>query len=551
MGEWSPAARLAYCAALLGPLASKPGKMGKYDGAARIMRALRLHNWVALSLLAAGWIITGLVRPAEPLNADLSLSAHEQAQPLPSVILSTHILAAGAHRRWLRILERRPEMAGFDAGIVKTPIWGQVPVHSLVLVAANRAELIHACAGLRDSGYPCQHSSLDPASPFELLAMRDASFSSLVPPEPEVVVEPVIVVEVEVEIIETADTYEAPWVWLDPAAETDPSVLRVIGVGDIMMGTDYPNVAWHNSNIQQGTSADELLSPELLSLLRGADVAFGNHEGVLAGRHLPSAKDCSNCFSFRSPTYHADVLADAGFDLISMANNHSGDFGEAGRMSSIHALQEAGLGIAGLDRDGARTATQILENGVRVGLIAFAPNIATLDLRDVRGAAARVAELAETHDIVIVSFHGGAEGNNATRVPFATETYYGENRGDVRVFARAMVDAGADIIFGHGPHVPRGVETYRERFITYSLGNFWTYTGFTNWGLLGLGPMVEVAVYPDGRVGGVAIHSTRQAGYGVPQMDEMQEARRMVLDLTRRDFPATYERLTGATTPGS
>ena len=512
-----------------------------------------IHVWVAAAVLAAGWIATSLLRPAEPYEVDESFLWAETGEPLPSIILSTHVLSAGAHRRWLRILERQPEMRAFHAGIVKQPVWGQVPVSSLVLVAEARAELIHACAGLREAGYPCQHSSLDPNSAFELLGRGDPSLIAPLVIEPELVeiveplgVEPEPTQIVEVEEVEEIEVVEGPWVWLDPAAENDPALLRIIGVGDIMMGTDYPNVAWHNSNIQPGTSADDLLPPDLLRLLREADVTFGNHEGVLAGRHLPSAKDCTNCFSFRSPTYHADVLADAGFDLISLANNHSGDFGEAGRRSTIRALSEAGMGVAGLDRDGARTATQVLENGTRVGLIAFAPNVGTLDLRDVRGAARRVEELAANHDIVIVSFHGGAEGNNATRVPFEAETYYGENRGHLRVFARAMVDAGADVIYGHGPHVPRGVEIYRNRFITYSMGNFWTYTGFTNWGLLGLGPMIEVGVYPDGSLGGIAIHSTRQAGYGIPQMDEMEEARRMVIDLTRRDFPGTYDQIMAA-----
>jgi len=510
-----------------------------------------LQIWVAAVILASGWLWMTLSRPAELSGLDPEFLWAETSEPHPSIILSTHILPAGAHRRWLRILERQPEMAAFHSGIVSQPIWGRVPVSTLVLVADTRSELVHACAGLREAGFPCHHSSLDQTHAFEVLALGDPS---LIAPEPIVLApvepEPEIEVAEVTEPAEVLPTKTGPWIWLDPAAEHDPELIRIIGVGDIMMGTDYPNVAWHNSDIQQGTLADDLLPEDLLALLRGADVTFGNHEGVLAGRHLHSAKDCSACFSFRSPTYHAGVLADAGFDLVSMANNHSGDFGEEGRMSSIRAITEAGMGIAGLDRAGARTATQVLADGTRVGLIAFAPNVGTLDLRDVTGAVRRVEALAASHDIVLVSFHGGAEGNNATRVPFETEIFYNEDRGDVRVFARAMVNAGADIVFGHGPHVPRGVEIYRDRFITYSLGNFWTYTGFTNWGLLGLGPMIEVGVYPDGMLGGIAIHSTRQAGYGIPQMDDMAEARRMVMDLTRRDFPGTYERLIAAREKG-
>ena len=99
-----------------------------------------------------------------------------------------------------------------------------------------------------------------------------------------------------------------------------------------------------------------------------------------------------------------------------------------------------------------------------------------------------MAQLAATHDIVIVSFHGGAEGNGAEMLPFAREIFAGEDRGNVVEFAHAMVDAGADLVLGHGPHVVRPMELYRDRLIAYSLGNFATYYGISVEGIRGIAP---------------------------------------------------------------
>ncbi len=515
------------------------------------MRGRTQRLWVAVTgaIFAAGWLMTVALRPASPLQADNSDLWAAAAEPRPSVTLATDLTAAGIHRRWLTIVQDRPELQAFDVGISTSNLFGFLPLHSLIVLGDTRLELNHICAALRESGYGCDHGALDRSQPFEVLAWADPE---LMPPLPHPAVE---ITELDVSSAPartlppvTAHTprpvvASAEWHWLNRRAARDPSLIRILGVGDIMLGTDYPSAAWLNPDLRPGANVERILSPELVRILRGPHVTFGNVEGVLAPRNLRSSKDCSNCFSFRSPVHYAEILADAGFDMVSLANNHSGDFGSAGRRSTIEALTSNGIDVAGLDQDDARVAVRVLEDGRTVGLIAFAPNVGTLDLRDTQSARLRVEALAAEVDILVVSFHGGAEGVEQTRVPFRSEEYYGEDRGNVHAFAHTMVDAGADVVFGHGPHVPRAVEIYQDRFIAYSLGNFWTYTGFLNWGLLGLGPMAEVAVYPDGQLAGFAIHSTRQAGHGVPQLDDRREAEGFVLDRTRRDFPETFQRL--------
>ena len=314
--------------------------------------------------------------------------------------------------------------------------------------------------------------------------------------------------------------------------------VSVVAVGDIMMGTDFPR-DFLNPALQPGVGADAVLDPALLALLRGADVTFGNFEGTLFDGTGPH-KRCGNpatCYVFRSPEFYADILADAGFNIVSLANNHSGDFLTAGRDATRRALARVGIAYSGHDEPGADTATLVLDDGVRVGVAAFAPNRGTLPLNDEARAARIVGDLAETHDIVIVSFHGGAEGRGAFRVTRQTEIFLGENRGNVFRFSRGMIDAGADVVVGHGPHVPRAVEVYRDRFIAYSLGNFWTYARFNIRGLGGLGPVVALELDHEGRLIEARIHSTRQRDRGVPAMDPTNEAAAVIARLTREDFP--------------
>jgi Bacterial capsule synthesis protein PGA_cap len=103
-----------------------------------------------------------------------------------------------------------------------------------------------------------------------------------------------------------------------------------------------------------------------------------------------------------------------------------------------------------------------------------------------------IRSLKETHDLVIVSFHGGAEGKGALRLLNRKEIFLGEDRGNVVAFARGAVESGADLVLGHGPHVLRTLELYRGKLIAYSLGNFLTYGMFNLKGPNGLSVILKV-----------------------------------------------------------
>jgi hypothetical protein len=306
------------------------------------------------------------------------------------------------------------------------------------------------------------------------------------------------------------------------------AALTVATTGDIMLGTDFP---------QNRLAEDDGVSllADAAPLLEGADVGFGNLEGVLmdGGEPVKKCSDPGACYLFRSPTRYAGHLAEAGFTVMSLANNHARDFGEEGRDASMAALKSAGIHHSGRDGDVASWQS----GDLKIAMIAFAPFKGAHDLLSVPAAATRISALAASHDIVIVSMHAGGEAGDVLHVPFETETYRGENRGDVALFARTAVEAGADLVVGHGPHVPRGIEIHNGRLIAYSLGNFATYYGIRVTGNNGLAPLLVAELDSDGSFVGGRIHSFRQRRPRGPVPDPSAEAMKLMRDLSLADFP--------------
>ncbi len=295
----------------------------------------------------------------------------------------------------------------------------------------------------------------------------------------------------------------------------------------MMLGTDYPE---NHLPDDDGVS----FLAELTPILSAADLTFGNLEGVLVDGGEPGKK-CSNpdaCYLFRSPTRYAEHFRDAGFDVLSLANNHARDFGEEGRTSTMEAIAAAGMLHSGREGDFA----SLERKGLRIAVLAYAVTKNSNLLLDYELAERTVREHAASHDIVIVSFHGGAEGQDATHLAFDEEEYYGEPRGDVVRFSRMVVDAGADLVIGHGPHVVRGMETYKGRLIAYSLGNFATYYGISVAGIKGLAPVLVTTLDGEGRFIEGEIISTVQLRPAGPSIDETARALKLIRKLSGEDF---------------
>lgn len=243
-------------------------------------------------------------------------------------------------------------------------------------------------------------------------------------------------------------------------ADQHPAVVQIVAVGDIMLG---------------GTATPELARfgydypfARVRSLLGRADVVFGNLEGPLTNRGTAAVKQ----YVFRSPPKSvAPALARAGFSVVSLANNHSMDYGADGLRDTISALNHAGIRHAGAGNNlaAARQPAIVTVGGVRVAVLAYSltfpeefwadnthPGTAFGHEYQVR---ADVAAAKKRADIVLVSFHWGREGTV-------------EPRDYQRKLGHAAIEAGAAVVVGHHPHLLQGVERYRGGVILYSLGNF-------------------------------------------------------------------------------
>lgn len=325
-----------------------------------------------------------------------------------------------------------------------------------------------------------------------------------------------------------------------PAPQNKETV-TIAAVGDIMLGSPYPNDTRMPPN--DGTDILKAVTP----ILSAADIAFGNMEAPITdsgvSEKCPEPKPLKpgeapkpvRCFAFRMPTRYAKHLKDAGFDVMSLANNHALDFGSSGSASSRRTLDALGIKHAGSDK--AQYSTTYLDvNGIKVAFIGFAHNAVVPNVNNLIAARRLVTEADKQADIVVVSFHGGAEGIGNQNVPQKTELFFGEKRGNLPLFARTVIDAGADLVLGHGPHVLRGMEFYKDRLIAYSLGNFATYGWFRLEAETALTAILEVELAKDGKFLSGKLHSGRQEGRGIPVLDSTGEAAKKVRSLSQTDF---------------
>lgn len=313
-----------------------------------------------------------------------------------------------------------------------------------------------------------------------------------------------------------------------PLPETE--LITITAVGDMMLGSNYPN-----SHRMPGRN---ILLP-LADSLKTGHFLIGNLEGVITSQP-ETEKKCKNpaaCYAFRMPPGTENSFKEAGFDFLSLANNHSGDFGESGLRETMQLLHKAGIGFAGIK---AHSATALIEKkGIRYGIVAAGFGWRHLHLNDINSAVAAVKKMRDSADIVMVYFHGGAEGDTAERVTKQKEIFHGEDRGNMHAFARSCVDAGADLVLGAGPHVTRSIELYKNKLIAYSLGNYATYGSISLRGPMGMAPVLKVSLKKNGDFAGGRIISTVQEPKNnqTPRLDSAKKVLNRIRTLSKQDFP--------------
>ena len=300
-------------------------------------------------------------------------------------------------------------------------------------------------------------------------------------------------------------------------------------VGDVMTGSDYPDKSYLPPN--EGKD----IFKSVVNYFKNSDINFANLEGAIANTNTQSSKRSKNSYSFRMPPYMANRIAEAGFNIVAVANNHSRDFGDKGYKQTQEYLKNAGIKIVG---NILNTATIIEIKNKKIGFLAFYYfSYANNSIQDITSAKALVEKTKKECDFLVVSFHGGAEGRNMFRVPKETEIFYGENRGDVYKFARAVSDAGADLTIGHGPHVLRAMEIYNNSFIAYSLGNFVGYKQFSLAGNNGISAILQITLNDNLKINSAKVIPIKLINGGIPSVDSSNEAIKKLNNYADLDFP--------------
>lgn len=324
----------------------------------------------------------------------------------------------------------------------------------------------------------------------------------------------------------------AAWVACAPAAGAE-KFLTVAACGDVMM---------------QNVDGGKRLSDEKLSAFMGdagrwfksADVGFVNLEGPIGGSH-PKGCGGSNCHRFEQGPGTALALAQAGVTAASVANNHTADMGGSGQSSTREALARVGIKAAGhLEAPSARWEA----GGLKVELLAMTANGFAPDFRR-PGALRAIREAKARSDIVILSLHMGCEGAKCARLQGGKEVYLGEDRGDPEAFSKAAVEAGADLVLGSGPHVPRGMATHRGRMIAYSLGNCAVGPGMSTAGRSGMAPVLWTKLSASGELLLWDVGSFRNDGSRM-RADPSEGALGWMLEATRLDSGEGQLRALGA-----
>ncbi len=308
-------------------------------------------------------------------------------------------------------------------------------------------------------------------------------------------------------------------------AETKLPYITIKAVGDTIPGSNFPDDKLRSDR-------NELFPESVRVKFQDADIVFGNLETVLTN-NPSSAKDTGReqIFAFRSPPIYAQLFADVGFNVFNVGNNHAMDFGEVGFQDT-----KKNLGAVGIKTIGEKNKILYLQvKNISIAIIGFCPYEFCNDVNDLAATTALVKEAKTKAKIAIVSMHVGAEGTQALHVRNKTEIFLGENRGNALKFARTAIDAGADLVLGHGPHVPRAMEVYKGKLIAYSLGNFLGYRTLSTEAETGYSMILEVKLNSQGDLISSKIIPMYLDRQGIPHVDEDFRTVGLVRNLIKSD----------------
>ncbi|HCP17039.1 MAG: Bacterial capsule synthesis protein [candidate division TA06 bacterium 32_111] len=302
--------------------------------------------------------------------------------------------------------------------------------------------------------------------------------------------------------------------------------IKITAVGDIMVGTVYPYLS-----VPEGDGF--YLFQEAESIIKKGYIRIGNLESALSDsgslrKNVVEGKS----YAFRTPEKYVKSLKNAGFNILNIANNHIRDFGDIAVYRTKKVLLENSIQYTGFTNDYGVFNI----DGKNVCVVGFSNYTLMNDLTDLKRSYDLIDSISKVYDVVIVTFHGGKEGKDAMHVKDQDEYMFGEYRGNIYRFAHTVIDAGADLVIGHGPHVVRGLELYKGKLIAYSLGNFMTFSGINISGVNGLAPILYVEIDPSGNFLSGRIYPFKQVRYKGVFFDKDYEVVKLIKSLTENDF---------------
>lgn len=270
----------------------------------------------------------------------------------------------------------------------------------------------------------------------------------------------------------------------------NPDQITIAFAGDILFDAQY---AVMSAMLQNGGDISTAIAPELIEEMQNADIMMLNNEFPYSDRGTPTE---GKQFTFRAKPSYVSYLDDLGVDLVSLANNHAYDYGEAAFLDTLTTLEEAGITYVGAGRnlEEARRPVYYIIDNMKIAFVS-ATQIERLDNPDTKGATDSTAgvfrcwngdnlietvkEAKENSDFVIVYLHWGTE--NEVNIDWAQEKQ-----------APEVAAAGADLIIGDHPHCLQQISVVQGVPVIYSLGNFWFNSKTVDTG------MVKVTLSRDG-----------------------------------------------------
>jgi hypothetical protein len=243
--------------------------------------------------------------------------------------------------------------------------------------------------------------------------------------------------------------------------EKDPNQIQLAFVGDILLASGVETIMKQNGY--------DYPYKDVKDYLRSPDFTIGNLETPVTDDGVILKKE----YNYRSSPKALPALAEAGLDIVNLANNHVMDYGTKGLLDTLDHLRTTGIGHIGAGHDAAEAFQPVIveKKGIKIAFLGFSRKVpdtswkagvkhpGVADTYDYKAPVLAIEKARAQADLVVVITHWGEERTD-TPVAYQTE------------LAHRYIDAGADLIVGGHPHVLQGFETYKGKWIAYSLGNF-------------------------------------------------------------------------------